>query len=388
MKKVGIIPLRAGSKGIPGKNRKKMLGRPLFSWVLGEAIFSELDEIYIFTDDKKIIDFTTREYTWTEKVKVMKRSQESATDTASTETALLEFSKNVKYDIMVLLQATSPLTTKDDINLALKKIKNEETDSVLSVVKTKRFLWRDNGTSVNYDYKKRPRRQEFDGVNIENGAIYVTTRKQFEKTGIRIGGSIALTYMPEDTLIEIDEFSDWIVLEKLIENRLRKKKSNIDKIKAVVLDVDGVFTSGKVSNDKNGEFTKEFSMRDGMGLELARQEGLNIIVMTSEDSEIVKSRMDKLSVTDLYLGVKDKYSRVEKILKERNLIRSQLAYVGDDINDLANICSVGWGIVPNDGIEDVKLKADLILNNGGGTKAIREAIQFLIKYNSRFKTKK
>ena len=85
MKKIAIIPLRAGSKGIPGKNKKKLLGRPLFSWTLSEAIFSNLDEIYIFTDDKDIIEYVNKNYTWTEKVKIMERSEESATDTASTE---------------------------------------------------------------------------------------------------------------------------------------------------------------------------------------------------------------------------------------------------------------------------------------------------------------
>ncbi len=62
MKKIGIIPLRAGSKGIPGKNKKKILGRPLFTWVLSEAIFSKLDEIYVFTDDESIIDYVEKEY--------------------------------------------------------------------------------------------------------------------------------------------------------------------------------------------------------------------------------------------------------------------------------------------------------------------------------------
>ncbi len=69
MKKIGIIPLRKDSKGIPGKNKKKILGRPLFSWVLTEAIFSDLDFVYVFTDDLEIIEFVQREYHWTNKVK-------------------------------------------------------------------------------------------------------------------------------------------------------------------------------------------------------------------------------------------------------------------------------------------------------------------------------
>ena len=85
MKKVAIIPIRKGSKGIPGKNKKKMLGRPLFSWVLGEAIFSDLDEVYVFTDDEEILAFLAKEYAWSPKVKGLLRNEDNANDTASTE---------------------------------------------------------------------------------------------------------------------------------------------------------------------------------------------------------------------------------------------------------------------------------------------------------------
>lgn len=386
MKKVAIIPLRAGSKGIPGKNRKKLLGRPMFSWSLGEAIESNLDIVYVYTNDDNIIDFVNKEYKWCSKVKVLERSEESATDIASTEFAMQEFSKkiNEEYDILCLLQATSPLIKKENINECLEKIEKAGYDSALSVVRTKRFIWSETGKSLNYDYKNRPRRQDFDGMLMENGAVYGTTKAQFLESGIRIGGKISIIEMSEDSLIEIDEEEDWIIVEKLIENNMKKNKRNIKKIKALCLDVDGVFTDGNVTNNLEGEFSKVFSMRDGMGLELLRENGIEVIVMTSENSKIVENRMKKLNLLDnLYMGVKDKYSRLEKVLKDNNLKRAEVAYIGDDVNDLANILSVGWGMVPNDGIERVKISADLVLNNVGGNKAIREAVDFIIKYNSR-----
>lgn len=382
MKKIAIIPLRAGSKGIPGKNKKKLLGRPLFSWTLGEAIFSNLDEIYIFTDDQDIIEYVNKNYTWTEKVKVMERSEESATDTASTEFGMLELAKNLNYDfdILCLLQATSPLTTREDINKCLNKIERENYDSALTVVNTMRFIWDENGKSINYNYNSRPRRQDFKGLLVENGAVYTTTREQFKKSGIRIGGNIAIVKMPEDTLTEIDEKEDWVIMEKLIENRVSKFKQGNPGIKLLVLDVDGVFTEGKVSTGHEREISKEFSLIDGMGLEIIREEGVEVIVMTSEDSNIVKTRMNKLKL-ETYLGIKDKYSFLEKIRQEKRIERNEIAYLGDDINDLANICSVKWGIVPSNGVLENKLKADLVLSSKGGDGAIREAVNFILKYN-------
>ena len=383
MKKVAIIPLRAGSKGIPGKNKKKLLGRPLFSWTLGEAIFSNLDKIYIFTDDENIIDFVKKEYTWTDKVEIMIRSKESATDTASTEMGMKEFAERINYDfdILCLLQATSPLTSREDINNCLDKIINENYDSALTVVNTMRFIWNENGESINYDFNNRPRRQDFKGLLVENGAVYTTTKEQFLESGIRIGRKVAVVKMPEDTLTEIDEKEDWVIMEKLLENRLNKFKKGSKKIKLLVLDVDGVFTNGCVATGGEKEISKEFSLIDGMGLELLREEGINVAVMTSENSEIVKNRMNKLKISETYLGVRDKYSFLEKIMLENNLSRNEIAYIGDDINDFSNICSVKWGIVPQNAVLENKLKADLILNSFGGNGAIREAVNFIIKYN-------
>ena len=382
MKKIAIIPLRAGSKGIPGKNKKKLLGRPLFSWTLGEAIFSNLDDIYIFTDDKDIMEYVNKNYTWTEKVKVIERSEKSATDIASTEFGMIELAQRLDYnfDILCLLQATSPLTTREDINKCLDKIEKDNYDSALTVVNTMRFIWNENGESINYNYNSRPRRQDFKGLLVENGAVYTTTREQFKKSGIRIGGNIAIVKMQEDTLTEIDEKEDWVIIEKLIENRLSKFKKGNPGIKLLVLDVDGVFTEGKVSTGCEKEISKEFSLIDGMGLEIIRGEGVEVIVMTSESSDIVKTRMNKLKL-ETYLGVKDKYSFLEKIRQEKGINRNEIAYIGDDINDLANICSVKWGIVPNNGVLENKLKADLILSSKGGNGAIREAVNFILSYN-------
>lgn len=177
MKKIGFIPLRQNSKGILGKNKRKMVGRPLFTWVLGEAIHSSLDVVYVYTDDDTIIDFIEKEYHYTNKIKVLKRSGASATDTASTERAMIEFAEKLSYnfDVFCLLQATSPFTKAIDIDNCLSKIADGK-DSALTVVNTHRFVWNEDGTAVNYNPKERPRRQDFKGLLIENGAVYVCTK--------------------------------------------------------------------------------------------------------------------------------------------------------------------------------------------------------------------
>lgn len=384
MKKTAIIPLRKGSKGILGKNKKKLVGRPLFSWVLSEAIFSNLDEVYIFTDDVEIINYVNREYAWSSKVKTALRTEENATDIASTESAMIEFVESVTadFEVLCLLQATSPFTRAIDINAVLNEV-TEGQNSALTVVNTHRFTWNANGTPQNYDVFQRPRRQDFDGLLIENGAMYATTKKAFLETKNRVSGSIGLVHMSEDSLTEIDSITDWCIVENLLMQRLKREKLQ-QRIEYLVLDVDGVFTDGHVAYNKDGEDFKVFDMRDGMGLEILRQNNVKIIVLTSEDSELVAQRMRKLQIEDTFLFVKDKYSFLQNYMQIRGITKGALAYVGDDINDMANMCSVGWSFAPANAVDIIKQNADFVLTNTSGAGAIREVCEWIMKYNVRY----
>ena len=385
MKKIGIIPLRKDSKGIPGKNKKKMVGRPLFSWVLTEAIFSDLDAVYVFTNDTEIIRYVEREYFWTNKVFALLRNEENANDTASTESTMLEFSAQINHDyaVLCLLQATSPLTLAADINTALDKIIIEKYDSALTVVNTHRFTWNSDGTPQNYDVFNRPRRQDFEGLLIENGAVYATQKELFLASKNRVSGTIGLVKMPEETLMEIDSLSDWGIVENLLMERQKEMKCH-QRIDYLVLDVDGVFTDGGVYYSKEGEMSKKFDMRDGMGLEILRENNVEVITLTSENSALVVQRMLKLQIKDAFFGVKDKYSFLKQFLTVKNSSFGAVAYVGDDVNDLTNICSAGLSFAPANATAIVKLNADFVLGTASGAGAIREVCEIVLKYNKRY----
>lgn len=384
-KKIGFIPLRKGSKGIRNKNKKKMAGRPLFSWVLTEALLSDLDQIIVYTDDQEIIDYISAEYHWTTKVNAVMRSAESATDTASTETAMLEYCESINFDfsLFCLLQATSPLTTRHDINTCISKIYTEDCDSALTVVRTHRFIWNEDGSPANYDYLNRPRRQDFNGLLIENGAVYVAKADVVKQNRNRLGGKIAVVEMPEETLMEIDSMSDWGIVENLLIDRLRAQKKS-DRITHLLLDVDGVFTDGCVYFGPEGELLKKFDMRDGMGLEVLRQYDVEVMVMTSENSKLVEQRMKKLKIDKAYFGVKDKYAFLQNLMLEKNLSSGNLAYIGDDINDLASMLTVGWSFAPNNAMDIIKKNADFTVNTNSAAGAIRTVCDHIMKYNKRY----
>ena len=137
-----------------------------------------IDKVYISTDSNEKRK-TVNSFSFS-KAEVINRSAQSASDTASTEMVMLEFAQNHEFDNIVLIQATSPLLTGNDLERGLKLIMNGEADSVLSTVRQKRFYWQEKdgyAMPINYDYNARPRRQEFTGYLVENGAFYITGRK-------------------------------------------------------------------------------------------------------------------------------------------------------------------------------------------------------------------
>ena len=131
---------------------------------------------------------------------------------------MLEFANNYDFENIVLVQATSPLLSAEDIQKGFDKY--GDYDSIISLVEQKRFIWADDGEggvkSSNYDHFHRPRRQEFDGYLVENGAFYITSKERLLATGNRLSGKIGAVVMPEETYFEIDEPSDWIIIENLL----------------------------------------------------------------------------------------------------------------------------------------------------------------------------
>lgn len=402
---VAFIPVRGGSKSIPLKNIKKLAGKPLVCWSMEAAMNCRLiDKVYICTDSEEIRNTVVEylEYSNNEnknKVHCISRSEETSSDTASTESVMLEFAKTYEFANIVLIQATSPAITEDDLTSALDKYFNGEIDSILSVVKQKRFIWKeDNGsaTPVNYDYNNRPRRQEFEGYYVENGAFYVTSKKDLLRTHCRISGRVGTYEMDEISYYEIDEISDWIIVEKLLQSKNSSSASALDKgldvdvlqgptdvkrkqIKMVLTDCDGVLTDGGMYYNDNGEIMKKFNAKDGMGFQLLRSKGYISGIITGEQTDIVRRRAEKLKIEEVHLNAQNKIQIVNQLMKKYNLKYSEIAYIGDDINDLEVIKTVGIGCCTGDAVESIKEAADYITKKNGGAGAFREYVEFLLE---------
>lgn len=155
----------------------------------------------------------------------------------------------------------------------------------------------------------------------------------------------------------------------------------IKRIKYLFTDVDGVLTDGGVYYSDQGEAMKKFSLRDGMGVERLRKlTGIQIGIITGENSPIVQRRAEKLKITELHLGIKDKEALLTDRAKTLGLEWDEIAYIGDDLNDLAVMKRVGFCAAPADAEEDIIEIAHYTCKRKGGEGAFREFCELLIKH--------
>lgn len=376
---IAFVPVRGGSKSIPLKNIKDFCGKPLVYWVLCSLQSSLVDKIIVSTDSIQI-ESIVKKFGF-KKVEIYKRSAKNAVDTATTESAMLEYlsydSKLKNDDIFILAQATSPLTTVDDFNNALKLYLNKKFDSMLTCVRNKRFFWSLDGKSKNYNYKKRPRRQDFEGELMENGAFYINRVKNILESKNRLSGKIGIYEMPEYSSIEIDEEDDWMIAEKLMSKYVLKDKKQ--KIKLVAMDVDGVLTDSGMYYSENGIESKKFSTYDGKAVELLRNKKIKTAIITSENTKIVKNRAKKLGVNYVVQGVNNKILELQKIKDIENIKWNEIAYIGDDINDLDILNKVGCKACPRSAMQCVKSISGMkVLKSKGGEGALREFVEIIL----------
>jgi YrbI family 3-deoxy-D-manno-octulosonate 8-phosphate phosphatase len=378
MSVIAFIPARGGSKSIPEKNIKSFCGKPLIFWNLQELQNSNADNIVVATDSEKIKNIVNS-FNFS-KVSVYDRSNENSQDISSTESVMLEYINSINLsdiDTFMLVQATSPFTQKNHFNEGLELF--EKHDAVLSCCESKRFSWRD-GKSMNYDIYNRPRRQDFEGTLIENGAFYISSVSDIKKTKNRISGDIATYKMPEFTYTEIDEPEDWIVAESLMKKFILKDKTpDFSKIKIFLSDVDGVLTDAGMYYTENGDEFKKFCTYDGMGFQLLQKTGIKVGILTTEDRELNRRRAKKLGLDFDFHGAKDKLQIVKNLCEKENVSLDEIAYIGDDVNCFELLSNAGVSACPMNTVSKIKSIPNIIqLQKNGGDGVVREFVELIL----------
>ena len=214
MSTVAIIPARGGSKGIPRKNVIDVCGKPLIAWSILQAKHADqIDSVWVTSDDDEILSVAE-----SFGARPIRRPAEISGDQASSESAWLHAldaieAQGVSVDLVVAMQATSPLREPSDLDGGVLALREQGCDSLLSVTEVEDFFtWRigadGSAESVNYDYRNRKRRQQIEKRYLENGSFYVFRPEQLRRENNRLGGRIGLFLMARHKMFQIDNPED------------------------------------------------------------------------------------------------------------------------------------------------------------------------------------
>jgi CMP-N,N'-diacetyllegionaminic acid synthase len=211
---VAIIPARGGSKGIPRKNLVDICGKPLIAWSILQAREArQIDSVWVTSDDDEILAVAESYGAIT-----IRRPAKISSDQASSESAWIHAldaieGQGVSVDVVVAMQATSPIRESSDLDGGVLTLREQGYDSMLSVAEVEDFFtWRidmnGGAQSVNYDYRKRKRRQQIEKRYLENGSFYAFRPEQLRRQNNRLGGRIGLFVMGRHKMFQIDSPED------------------------------------------------------------------------------------------------------------------------------------------------------------------------------------
>jgi len=380
-----VIPARGGSKGVPRKNLRRIGGVSLIGrTVRAAAQAARVQAVYVSTDDAEI---AAEARLWG--AEVIWRPPEISGDTASSEAALLHVlavlaEQGVRPERMAFLQCTSPFTTPGEVDRCLAALDDAAVMAAFAATLDHGFYWSvgadGRAKGVNHDETRpRRRRQDLPPQYRETGSIYAMRVAAFLDAGVRFCGPTVLVPV-EGPLVEIDSLDDLALCEAIAAQRGEAAREGPDfaGVRALVMDFDGVLTDDRVIVFDDGREAVLANRGDGLGLEALRKQGLPMLILSKEVNPVVAQRGRKLQI-EVQQGRDDKLTCLTAWLAARGLAAAEVAYIGNDINDLPCLNAVGYPIAPADARPEARAAARYVTSRAGGFGAVREVADLILE---------
>lgn len=402
---LALIPARGGSKGIPRKNIRSFAGYPLVAWSIAAAKQAAcVTRVIVSTDDEEIAA-VAREYgAETPFLRPAEFAQDNTTDLPVFEHALewLETHENYQPEIVIQLRPTSPLRPRACVDSAVKILLDRaEADCVRGVVpagQNPHKMWRFAGADqplkplLNVAGIPEPYnapRQILPAVYWQTGhidAIRVSTIKQ--KKSLTGDVIYPLVIDPRYT-VDIDNLSDWAKYEVLANSGLEMvtpgttltvKRPIPEKIDLIISDFDGVLTDNRVwVNEEGMEYVAAYRS-DSIGVQMLREIGIEVMILSSEPNRVVEARARKMGVHVIHgVGIHDKGRVMREVLELKNIRAENVIYIGNDLNDLPCFEVAGWSVAVADAYPEVIRAADFVLSKAGGHGALRQVCDLILR---------
>ena len=376
---LAIIPARGGSKGIPDKNLRQVGGRSLLARTIHTVLESRfVTEVAVTTESRRIAEEARAAGAC-----VIERPSSLASDTASSEAALIHAAEQYQaIEALAFLQCTSPFLTADELDRTIAAVVEGGADVAFTAVPSHGFLWRrqDDGSvrGINHDPSVRMRRQDRPTGLLETGAAYVMKTAGFLDAQHRFFGRIVAVEVDPRRAMEIDTPDDLEIARELASMLdVESLPLHLPIPRLLALDFDGVFTDNRVHVDEDGTESVICHRGDGHGLSVLT-EHLPVVVFSTERNPVVAARCEKLGLPYTQ-GLGDhKVDALRRYCREHDINLADVMFVGNDVNDLDCLRSVGYAVVVADAVAEAKSIAQAVTSRTGGDGALREIADALL----------
>ncbi len=395
---LAIIPARGGSKGLPRKNLAMLGGHPLIAWSIASAKAAKsVGRTIVSTDDEEIAEVARHYGAEVPFLRPKELAQDDTLDLPVFQHALgwLADTEGYRPELIVQLRPTSPLRKQDMIITAMAlMVLYSDTDSVRSITTCKEHpfkMWRDTGRNHRItpyirahsaDLHNEPR-QRLEKAFWQTGHLDVIRRSTISELNSMTGSNVGNHFLDRRYCIDIDtqddlEFARWALEHRKLDLDWPDDPALPD-IKLLVLDFDGVLTDNRVYVNQDGVESVACSKSDGMGIWEVQQADVLVLVLSHECNATVEQRCAKMRVEWEHGKDVNKVATLECCARFHGIPLTQVAYIGNDINDLEAMKLVGLSVAVADAHPRVLAAADLVLTKPGGQGAVREFCDMLLK---------
>lgn len=393
MTTIALIPARGGSKRIPRKNLADLGGLPLIAhsirWATAEP---GIDRVVVSTDSEEIAA-VARDHG--AEVPFL-RPAALATDTATDFEVFMHFlqwhdiRERDSPEFLVHVRPTSPFRDAGLLKKvvaafqAVPQATHARTIRPAPVPAFKTYFQDAIGTiRPVISLPGNPEAHNMPGQQLPRTWIHDGVLDLVVPSVVRAGSMtgpviVGVAHTSADA-IDIDENGDLETARRIIAARSKRNPRRLaGRARLLVCDVDGTMTDGTVWCGTEGEVSKRFSLRDGMGIELLRRAGIEVAFMTKEVTGFTMARARKLGVSHVLVGIQDKEAALRDLTQRLGLLFDEVAYVGDDVNDIPAMSLVGFRACPRDAEPAVIELAHFVASRRGGRGAVRDVAEFIL----------
>lgn len=393
MKSIIIIPARYASSRLPGKPLADIHGKSMIQHVYEKALqVPEASDVIVATDDQRVFDVVVG---FGGKVVMTSANHPSGTD------RLVEVMQKVPADIYLNIQGDEPLIRPADLSLLLtemQKDENVEVGTLCHTISANEAL-EANSVKVIRDHKNNaiyfsrslipyPRNKESVSY-LKHIGTYAYRKsvlakyadlpsseleqsESLEQLRLLSAGISIRVLLVEPTGPGVDTPKCLERVKAIMAGQVFEEKPALADIRLVITDVDGILTDGGIYYNETGECLKRFHVRDGLGIKLLQESGVQVAVLSGRDSPTLRKRLADLGVTLFKLGAKDKFAECQKLMEQAACTRQETLYIGDDSIDLPAFAACGLSYTVADVSDYIKRQVDGVLSLAGGQGAFRE----------------